>query len=100
MNKDEQLTTNLYERGGCGEIVLKFNHSYLHESGDQAMVDIQVDSGAWQNLSIYTTDVTAHEEIDVTSYLGAGSEFQFRFQYTANDDERWKIDDVQVGGSL
>ncbi|MCP4676435.1 MAG: hypothetical protein GY854_13165 [Deltaproteobacteria bacterium] len=35
---DELLTTDLYARGGCAQIILKYNHSYLHESGDQVMV--------------------------------------------------------------
>ncbi|MCP4676034.1 MAG: trypsin-like serine protease [Deltaproteobacteria bacterium] len=99
LDMDELLTTDVYEIGGCGQASLKFNHLYIHESGDQAMVDIQVDSGAWQNLVSYTTDITAQEDIDVTSYLGAGSEFRFRFRYTANDDEQWKVDDVQVVGA-
>ncbi len=99
VNMDELLTTDIYKIGGCGQVSLKFNHLYIHESGDQAMVDIQVDSGAWQSLATYTANVTAEEDIDVTSYLGAGTEFRFRFRYMANDDKQWKVDDVQVVGA-
>ncbi|MCP4606741.1 MAG: hypothetical protein GY847_40570 [Proteobacteria bacterium] len=99
VDMDELLVTDVYERGPCGQIMLKFNHLYNHGSGDQAMVDIQVDSGGWQNIATYTADVMSQEDLDVTSYLGADSEFRFRFRYTANDDNRWKVDDIQVVGA-
>ncbi|MCP4679997.1 MAG: DUF4185 domain-containing protein [Deltaproteobacteria bacterium] len=99
VDMDELITTGLYERGECGQVFLQFNHLYQHESGDQAQVDIQVDSGAWQNIATYSSDITSHEDLNVTSYLGAGSTFRFRFRYVANDDKKWKVDDVRIVGT-
>ncbi len=61
-------------------------------------MQIRVEQGNWITLKAYTSSESAKKEIDITEYLGNESNFEFRFVYSAKNDECWKIDNLNVRG--
>ena len=80
-------------------MTLSYYHHYHYYADDSGTVSVSVDGGAWQDMETYTSDATGYVNVDVTPYLGTGSNFRIRFMYIANYDWYWKIDNFTLTGA-
>jgi PKD repeat protein len=97
---------NLPTLSGNEKLQLKFWHWFRTENeNDQGVIQISVNSGAWQTIS--TPDFDGYSVLwtqyiaDLSMY--AGSSIRFAFYFTSNgyaEDNGWYIDDITIEKEL
>lgn len=97
---DEQLITPALNCSKAQTVTLRFKHQFVYYwtgSDEIADVDIQINSGSWQNLACYEENTSGWVELDLTSIAAGRSAVRIRWHYyNANYEYYWGIDDVSV----
>jgi len=98
---DTELITPSLDLTGLSRASLRFDHKFVHYSGDESgRVDISLDGGStWTNLATYQgQDLVGQVVLDI-SFAAGQSNVKIRFHYAnAYYDWFWAVDNVRVLG--
>jgi len=94
------LITPLFDFKNQTNIILSFNHYYVHYAGSSATLSYSIDNGAnWTQIQQWTATTTANPAVfsqDVTAQVAGSSQVLFKWNYTGTYAWYWAIDNVSI----